>query len=109
MHRTGRGKKDPFHLAVARRRIETLYDLSFAMVQKDDLDMARRYTTLAKRIGMRYTVRIPREFKQFTCKECGVLLVPGRTSRVRVRGGKRVMTCTICGAVKRLPFRRSVP
>jgi ribonuclease P protein subunit RPR2 len=106
MHRTGRGRKDPLHLVVARRRIDRLYELSFEMVAVDDLELSRRYTDLAKRIGMRYTVRIPRDLKQMTCKECMVPLIPGRTSRVRIRNGRRIVTCLECGSCRRIPTRR---
>jgi ribonuclease P protein subunit RPR2 len=102
MHRTGRGKKNPVHLALAKKRIAGLYEMSFEKVREGDMDLARRYTTLAKRIGMRYTVRIPRDLKQMTCRSCMVPLIPGRTSRVRLRGGSRVLTCTECGHSRRI-------
>ena len=106
MHRTGRGKKNPAHLAVAKRRITALYDLSLEKVREGDLDLARRYTGLAKRIGMRYTVRIPRDLKQMTCRSCMVPLVPGRTARVRIRCGQRAITCHECGHTRRIGYKR---
>jgi ribonuclease P protein subunit RPR2 len=106
MHRTGRGKKNPLHLAVAKRRIAGLYELSIERVREGDLDLARRYTELAKKIGMRYTVRIPQELKQMTCRSCMVPLVPGKTSRTRIRDGSRVVTCTECGFSRRIGQHR---
>jgi len=105
MHRTGRGKKSHHHLVIARGRIDGLYRLSVEKLEAGDDDLARRYTSLAKRIGMRYTVRIPRPLKQMTCRECALPLLPGRTSRVRIRKGRRVVTCLGCGRSMRYPFK----
>ena len=107
MQRTGRGKKDPIHLAVARRRIDKLYALSKEKVSEGDYELARRYTYLAKRIGMRYTVRVPRHLKQMTCESCMIPMVPGRTARVRMRNGRRILTCLKYGSIKRIPYRKT--
>lgn len=106
MRRTGRGKKNQLHLAVAKDRIARLYGLSFSMARSGDLDLARRYTSLARKIGMRYTVRIPTDLKRMTCRNCMLPLLPGRTSRVRVRPGKVTVTCLECGHSRRIPHGR---
>lgn len=106
MRRTGRGKKDQLHLAVAKDRIARLYTLSFDMARCGDLVLARRYTSLARKIGMRYTVRVPTDLKRMTCKNCMLPLLPGRTSRVRLRPGTLTITCLECGHSRRIPHRR---
>ena len=88
-------------------RIETLYDLSFNMARTGELDLARRYLTLARKIGMRYTIKIPSRLKRRTCKECRVPLLPDITSRTRIRPGKMVVTCLECGHISRYPFKGS--
>ncbi|MFW3145961.1 MAG: ribonuclease P protein component 4 [Thermoplasmatota archaeon] len=107
MRRRGRGKKRPLAREAALDRIETLYDLAFRMARAGELDLARRYLTLAKRIGMRYTVRIPRELKRSTCRNCRAPLMPDLTSRIRIRNGRKIVTCLECGHVSRYPFRDS--
>jgi ribonuclease P protein subunit RPR2 len=102
MQRRGRGKKRPQTRENARGRIKTLYSLSFEMARKGDLDLARRYLELARKIGMRNTVRIPSELKIATCRNCMIPLLPGITARFRQRGGKTVITCLECGKMKRL-------
>lgn len=67
---------------------------------------ARRYVDLARRIGMRYNVRMPAEFKRRFCKGCGAYLVPAVNARVRVTRGRIIVTCMECAAVQRVPFRR---
>lgn len=101
MQRRGRGKKRPQTIEAARSRIRSLYDLSFEMTRKGDLQMARRYLELARKIGMRYTVRTPEDLKKATCKGCMIPLVPGITARYRQRGGNTVITCLECGRIKR--------
>ncbi len=65
---------------------------------------ARRYVELARRIGMRYNVRMPPEFKRRFCKACLAYLVPGVNARFRVGRGRLVVTCTACGEIQRLPY-----
>ena len=65
---------------------------------------ARRYVDLARRIGMRYNVRVPPEFKRRFCKECLAYLLPGVNARVRIGRGRVVVTCAGCGAVQRMPY-----
>ena len=104
MRRTGRGKKSPFIRNTARDRIITLYGLAVDRAREGDTVLARRYTALARKVGMRYTVRIPRRLKRFTCKRCMSPLIPGLTARIRLRGGVEIITCLECGKMKRYPY-----
>lgn len=73
---------------------------------RSDPILSKRYIELAQRIAMRSGVRLGPERKQFICKNCNSLLVPGVNCRVRVRaeGGTHiVVTCLECGLVKRYP------
>ncbi|MBN1391096.1 MAG: ribonuclease P [Candidatus Thermoplasmatota archaeon] len=105
MERRGRGKKKPIIREAAADRIETLYSQAFTMARKGELDLARRYLYLARKIGMRYTVRVPKRMKRSTCKGCMAPMLPGITSRTRVRDGRRIITCLECGHVMRYPFK----
>jgi len=67
---------------------------------------ARRYVELARRIGMRYNVRVPAPFKRSFCKKCFAFLLPSVSARVRVGRGRVVVTCTACGAIQRFPYTR---
>ncbi len=66
---------------------------------------ARRYVDLARRIGMRYNVRVPPEFRRRFCKKCLAYLVPSLNARVRIGRGHVTVTCLHCGTVQRLPYR----
>lgn len=98
-------RQDRSYIKIAGERIELLYKFAHE-VFKEDPSLANRYVEIARRIGMRCGVRIPRELKRFTCKKCGSLLVPGANCRVRTRSDKGttiIMTCLNCGQVKRYP------
>jgi ribonuclease P protein subunit RPR2 len=108
MQRRGRGRKKPLIRNAARSRIDTLYNLSMEKAKEGDLKLAREYLTLARKISMRYTVRIPADMKRITCKGCMTPLVPGITSRIRFRNGKETITCLECGKIKRYELRRDI-
>ena len=98
-------RRDSSHLDIAEERIGLLYRFAREVFDKNP-GLAKRYVEIARLIGMRCRVRIPRELKRFTCKGCGSLLIPGANCRVRTKPKKPtilVMTCLTCGEIKRYP------
>ena len=91
---------------IALERIDILFHLAEREGLKGNLTRANRYASLAAKIGMRYNVRLPREFRRRYCRKCHAFLVPGRTCRVRVSRGKVTTTCGVCGDVRRIPYVR---
>lgn len=90
---------------IAQERIDTLLRLARETV-KSDASLSRRYVEMAQKIAMRSGVRLGPERKQFICKNCRSLLVPGVNCRVRVRtehGTHVVVTCLECGSKKLYP------
>ena len=83
-------------------RISRLLDLAEEAVRSGRADRARRYVEIARRIGMKTRVKLPRD-RRF-CKECHVPMVPGVNCTVRLSGHKVVITCGECGAVRRIPY-----
>jgi RNase P subunit RPR2 len=93
---------------IAGERIRILLELAKRTFPKDR-NLSKRYVDLARQIGMKAGVRIPREERLFICKGCGNLLVPGVNSRVRTRsdlGTMVLVTCLDCGTKKRYPTVR---
>ncbi len=87
---------------IARERV--FYLIKRAEEWKNiDYELARRYVELAKKIAMRYRVRIPRELKATYCKKCLYPYKAGRF-RVRVKKGRVVITCLNCGFERRIPI-----
>jgi ribonuclease P protein subunit RPR2 len=86
---------------IAGVRIDKLMALSKDQAAYGDIDLARRYVDLARRISMRTKTKIPKE--HIYCKTCLAPMAQG-TFRVRLRSHRVVMRCMECGAVKRYPY-----
>lgn len=91
---------------IAVERMSTLFRLAESEALQRHADRARRYVELARRLGMRYNVRVPAAFKRSFCKKCLAFLLPSVSARIRVGRGRVVVTCIACGAVQRYPYRR---
>ena len=67
-------------------------------------DLAKQQAALARKVKLRFNVRLDPSLTRFTCKGCKGLLVPGVNARVRLGHGKVTIlrvTCTDCGHVNR--------
>ena len=91
-------------MTVAEERIERLHALAREAAAEGRFDRSREYVRLARRVAERHRLRLPREFRRFTCDECDVYLRPGVNARVRLGPGRVVVRCD-CGATKRYPYR----
>ncbi len=95
-------KKPTEHRKIARERIETLFKQAKGMF-KEDPKLSNRYVHLARKIAMKYKVRIKPELKRRFCKHCYKYLVPGVNCRVRMHDGKVVYFCQNCKKFMRFP------
>ena len=102
MERRGRGRRSKEVEAIARERIEILFEEAGKAVRRGKSDRAKRYVELARRMGMRYNVSIPGRHRRWVCGGCGAFMVPGVNARTRIRPQRFVVTCAGCGEVKRL-------
>ena len=87
---------------IARERMDILLNLSFREASDGNIERSRRYVHIARRAGMKTKVPIPKEI--LYCKKCGVTLVPGKTSRVRLNGHKITTRCLECDSARRMPY-----
>ncbi len=91
---------------LARQRIRWLFKLAYNETKKGNYERSRRYTKLIIRIAEKGGIKVPRRIKRSICKNCGIVLIPGLTARVRVRsegsrGSHVTVTCLVCGWMKR--------
>ena len=89
---------------IARERMEILFGLARVRRQRGQDELARGHCRLARRISMRYNVPLTREQRRHFCRGCGDILLPGRTSTVRVRRGRLNIRCHRCGSLMRFPL-----
>ena len=99
--------KPLWQLEIARDRIKRL----FAAAEKDfpqHPTAARKYLELAKKIGMRYNVRMASQQKRRVCKKCFSYLVSGISCTIRANPKQKAMviTCKNCGHISRFPYRK---
>jgi ribonuclease P protein subunit RPR2 len=90
---------------IAKERIDIL--VRNALREKDEA-IAARQAQQAKKIAMRFRVRLPYGARQLFCKKCKAFVVPGRSARVRVGRAKTRavrITCLRCGHT----YRRILP
>ncbi len=92
---------------IAKNRVQVLFQQALN-VYKTNPQLAQRYVATARRISMGARIRLPAQYKRQTCKNCNALLVPGSSSRVRVKPKRAthiVVTCLGCGYQTRIPVR----
>jgi len=93
-----RGSKPIGQLKIAKERINILFDEA-----KKRPDFAKRYVKLAKKIGMRYNVRLGNHKRKF-CRYCDSYFT-SKNSISRIKGGILKTTCKDCKKINRLPFK----
>src|SRR2546428_4041026 len=101
-----RSKKPDFQAKLARGRIQILFDLAEKELKKHP-ERSRRYVELARKIGLRYNIRLGKIKKEF-CKKCNTLLKPSLTSKVRIDSQKKVIetVCLNCNQIARTPYSK---
>jgi ribonuclease P protein subunit RPR2 len=104
-----RGRKPAWQKSIAKERIELLFEEAEKSFKERPND-SHRYIQLAREMGMRYRVRIPKELKRLYCKNCKKYIKPGVNATVRLsqkRFSKVVITCKECGDIRRIPYKKS--
>ena len=69
-----------------------------------DLALAKRQAGLARKVMLRYNVRLDYSLRRFICHGCKKLIVPGVNARVRLNRGRPPIiriTCLECGHTNR--------
>jgi len=93
---------------IARERIEILFREAEKRAKEGRFELANRYVEIARKISMKYLVRIPKEYRVRYCKKCLSYLLPGKNCRVRISKHRVIVTCLNCGNVKRYPYIREL-
>lgn len=96
-----RGRRTGAMVRIAHERIDDLFVLAARESEGGHPELANRYVVLARKIGTRYNVRLLPEYRELYCRSCSSYWVEGRTVRTRLRAGRRVRTCLVCGRPRR--------
>jgi ribonuclease P protein subunit RPR2 len=88
---------------IAKQRIEKLFYEAERQFKKDK-KLSNRYVELARKIAMRYKVKISPILQKRFCKHCYCYLTPGVNCRVRLYGQKVIYYCSSCKGYMRFPY-----
>ncbi len=107
MNQRGRGQKPLYQIKIAKERIEILFQQADS-IAGHDAKLADRYVQLARKIGMRFNVRISKMLRRRFCRECYAYLKPGLTCRQRTKNGIVQITCLRCSHINRYPMGKRI-
>ncbi|MDY6765779.1 MAG: ribonuclease P protein component 4 [Candidatus Nanohaloarchaea archaeon] len=97
------GQKPGWAEEIARERIAILFDEA-ARQFPERQDRADRYVEIARNIAQALTLPLPTQYRDRFCPDCHAYLRPGENARVRVDDGAKRVTCTECGATRRVMY-----
>ena len=97
-------KKPVQQLKIAKRRINFLFDLAKEHF-KEDSRLSDKYVKMARRIAMKYKIKLPSSLKKRFCKHCHRYLVPGVNCRVRIHKHRVIYYCLSCNHYIRHPIK----
>nr|WP_221290493.1 ribonuclease P protein component 4 [Stygiolobus caldivivus] len=90
-----------------KRRAIELIDLAIKEAEKNELDLARRYVSLAVNYANKYKFKLPLKYKRKFCRKCFTPLIPGLTERRRIKNKVIVVSCVCCGWIRRYPVKKT--
>jgi len=100
-------KRPKYTINIVSERIERLFELAKENLNKNP-ERSRDYIKLARKIGMKYNLRLKKEQKRSFCKKCNQLLIQGKTSKVETYSKKKlkIIKCLNCGNIYRYPYNK---
>ena len=88
---------------IALERIEILFKLA----EKSEDKLSDRYIYLARKISMRYNLKLPKSLKQKFCHHCYIYFKPDRiTVRTNAKNRAIEYSCSVCSKVTRYGYQR---
>ncbi len=97
-----RQKKPKWQIDIAGERIEILFEEAEKEFEKHP-ERSDNYISLARRIAMRYNVRIPPRLRIRFCRKCYKYLKPNVNSTIEERGSAVAVGCKNCGYKRTYP------
>ena len=87
---------------LAMQRVSRLLDIALKTAS-EDLCLAQRQGEIARRLCLKYNLRLPYGRRMLFCKGCSRLVVPGVNCRVRLDSRRKALrlVCLECGHVYR--------
>ncbi len=96
-------KKPISQIKIAKARTNFLFKLAKENF-KENHSLSDKYVKIARRIAMKYKIRLPSQLKKRFCKHCHKYLVPGVNCRVRIHKHRLIYYCFSCKHYMRHPI-----
>ena len=90
---------------IANERIKKLFSLAKIRALSGDFYFANQYIFLARKLAMKYRLKMPKEIKRSYCKNCYFFLIPGSNCRFRIHRGRIIIFCYNCKKFTRIPLK----
>jgi len=105
--KTSRRHKPTSWTNIAKERIDILFNEA-KNVSSKNLKRAKRYVFLARKIGMKYNVRIPTKNRREFCHHCYCYLLPGKNCKVRTNPKTKCVEyyCEECKKTNRFGYSK---
>jgi ribonuclease P protein subunit RPR2 len=99
-----RRTKPEWQQKIAKERIEILFKEAKKIASKDS-DLANRYVFLARKLGMKYGVRLPKDLKMKFCHHCYHYFY-SKNLKVKVNPKTKAVeyNCKDCGKITRYGY-----
>jgi len=97
-------KKPANQVEIAKKRIKFLFNEAKDVFKKDQ-KLSDKHVKLARRISMKYKIKLPSSLKKKFCKNCHSFLAPGINSRVRIHKHRVIYYCYSCKHYMRHPLK----
>ena len=97
-------KKSIKQQQIAKERIKLLFKQAKEDF-KEDSKLSDKHVKVARRIAMKYKIRLSSELKKRFCKNCHKYLVPGVNCRIRLHKHRLIYYCFNCKHYMRYPVK----
>jgi ribonuclease P protein subunit RPR2 len=93
---------------IAQERIEVLFNEADSAAKEGNLSRANRYIFLARKLSMKFGVKLNREQRRKFCHKCYKYLQPGKNLSVKINPKTQSVEylCKDCGTITRYPYIR---
>ncbi|MEM2873841.1 MAG: ribonuclease P [Candidatus Nanoarchaeia archaeon] len=92
--------------AIAKERIDILFREANLAAKEGNLQRASRYIFLARKLAMKYNLRLSREQRKKFCHKCYKYLMPGKNVSIKINPKLQSVEyrCKECGHTNRYPY-----
>ncbi|NPA38205.1 MAG: ribonuclease P [Candidatus Nanohaloarchaeota archaeon] len=102
-----RRKKPTWQIKIAKLHIEELFEEAEKLANQGELNLAKRYISIARKIAEKFNIRLEREKKLKFCRKCNTYFVAGKTALYRTNPKTKALEvrCLKCGYVRRYRYK----